>query len=310
MLVQTGMVGVLIMCAAAYFWWRRAHTAKLISTALAAALAAMVVMGAFHDLLRVDIVLWWWALCLGLMEARGRPVSTGGLNAVEWRGRRLFVGLVFVFVVLWGVVQPAWARWLWRSGAPGPVRAARALRAESRFDAPLEWRVRDLLKREQWSWSIAAEAVSLIQRAVRVHPGAASLWTISGMVHARVVTDLGPWPDSVDRARAAFVRSVELEPFLPWARLEWARLERNLGNTSDAVSLVLEALEAEPNTVRARLFLARLELDRGHHEAARRAYFEALKSARYRRLSGLSGYERELLAAPAWQFREIEQALP
>jgi tetratricopeptide (TPR) repeat protein len=129
------------------------------------------------------------------------------------------------------------------------------------------------------------------------------------MTHARVVADFGPWPDSVDGGRAAFARAVELEPYVPWSWLEWARLERNLGHTATAVDLVTKALEAEPNTVRARLFLARLELDRGDHEAAREAYTSALQTLRYRKLNGLSGYERELLGAPAWQFREIEKAL-
>jgi tetratricopeptide (TPR) repeat protein len=217
--------------------------------------------------------------------------------------------LVFAYVVMWGVVQPAWARWLWRSATPDAALAMRVARAESWFEAPLEWRLRDLLKSEQWSWSISAEAVSLARRSVRVRPGAASLWSILGMVHTRVATDLGPWPDSIEGARAAFTRAVELEPFLPWPWLEWARLERNLGQTDLAVHLVSKSLEAEPNTVRAWLFLARLELDRGDREAAREAYSRAVRSVRYRRLSGLSGYERELLAAPRWQFREIEQAL-
>jgi O-antigen ligase len=309
MLVQTGLVGVVIICAAAYFWWRRARQGGSTSTFFAASLAAMAVMGAFHDLLTVDIVLWWWALSLGVLEAGGTPVSSESSRAAQWRPARVVVGLVFVFIVLWGVVQPAWARWLWRSDAPEAALATRAMRAEPWFDAPLEWRVRELLKEERWSWSIAVEAVSLGQRSVRVHPGAATLWSVLGMAHARVVTDLGQWPDSVDGGRAAFARAVELEPYVPWAWLEWARLERNLGHTAEAVDLVTKALEAEPNTVRAQLFLARLELDRGDHEAAREAYTRAMQTLRYRKLNGLSGYERELLGAPTWQFREIEQAL-
>jgi O-antigen ligase/cytochrome c-type biogenesis protein CcmH/NrfG len=309
LLVQTGLVGVLIIGLAVCFWWRRARSGRPMSNPFAATLAAMAVMGMFHDLLTVDIVLWWWALSLGLLEAREQPVSSDSSRVAQWRPARVVVGLVFVFVVLWGVVQPAWARWLWRSEAPDTALATRVLRAEPWFDAPLEWRVRDLLKEEQWSWSTAAEAVSLGRRSVRVHPGAATLWSVLGMTHARVVADFGPWPDSVDGGRAAFARAVELEPYVPWSWLEWARLERNLGHTATAVDLVTKALEAEPNTVRARLFLARLELDRGDHEAAREAYTSALQTLRYRKLNGLSGYERELLGAPAWQFREIEKAL-
>jgi tetratricopeptide (TPR) repeat protein len=269
----------------------------------------MAVMGLFHDLLTMDVVLWWWALSFGLMEARGAPTPPIDDLSDYSKGRRVFVALVFAFIVLWGVVQPAWARWLWRSGTPGEVLVAQSMRAEPWFDAPLEWRVRDLLRRESWSWETAAEAISRGRGAVRVHPGAAGQLSVLGMVHARVVTDLGPWPDSVDGARKAFARAVELEPHQPWAWLEWARLERNLGRTSDAVNLVRRALEAEPHAVRARLFLARLELDRGNREAARDAYVRALESAHLRNRANPNAYERELLGAPEWQFREIGEAL-
>ena len=58
-----------------------------------------------------------------------------------------------------------------------------------------------------------------------------------------------------------------------------------------------------------RLFLARLELDRGQMDAAREAYGAALESARLRTRLDLNDYERELLGAPAWQFRELAEAL-
>ena len=60
--------------------------------------------------------------------------------------------------------------------------------------------------------------------------------------------------------------------------------------------------------VRARLFLARLELDLGALEAAREAYDAALESANLRRLD-LNAYEREILGAPEWQFKELREAL-
>ena len=40
---------------------------------MTAALAAMAVICAFHDMLTVDVVLWWWALTIGLMEADAAP---------------------------------------------------------------------------------------------------------------------------------------------------------------------------------------------------------------------------------------------
>jgi len=61
--------------------------------------------------------------------------------------------------------------------------------------------------------------------------------------------------------------------------------------------------------VRARLFLARVELDRGNARLAAEALEAAKKSIALRRRSGLRPYEMELLAAPAWQFRELDEAL-
>jgi len=308
-LVQTGLVGLLISVVALFIWWRRVHGNQRFSRPMAAALAAMAVTGAFHDMLTVDVVLWWWALSIGLMEACAAPrPSTEGLSTFS-TNRRAVVGLTFSFVVLWGVVQPAWARWIWRCEGPDQVVAARTMRAEPWFDEPLEWQTRELLKQSHWSWETVAEAISVSGEAVRVHPGAARLWSIRGMVHARVVADFGPWPDSVRIAREAFARAVELEPHQPWSLLEWARFERNLGRTDDAVNLVRRALGEEPHTVRARLFLARLELDRGEVEAAREAYEAAVESARLRTRLDLNAYERELLGAPMWQFRELEEAL-
>jgi len=308
-LVQTGLVGVLIAFVVLLIWWRRNYGNRRMSRTLTATMAAMAVMCTFHDLLTMDVVLWWWALSIGLLEANSDPSTpTNGLSISSASGRTI-VGITFSFVVLWGVVQPAWARWIWHSERPDHVTAARTLRAEPWFDAPLEWRARELLKQSHWNWETVAEAIAVSGEAVRIHPGAARLWSIRATVHARVVAEFGPWPDGVEGARESFARAVELEPHQPWSLLEWARLERNLGHTADAVNLVQRALDEEPHTVRARLFLARLELDRGEVEAARKAYDAAVESARLRTRLGLNAYERELLGAPAWQFRELEGAL-
>ena len=55
--------------------------------------------------------------------------------------------------------------------------------------------------------------------------------------------------------------------------------------------------------------LARLELDRGQLENAREALERAEASDRLRTRRGLNGYERELIAAPRWQFQELQEAL-
>jgi hypothetical protein len=308
-LVQTGLVGLLIAIVALFIWWRRVHGNQRLSRPMAAALAAMAVMSAFHDVVTMDVVLWWWALSIGLMEVgAASPTAITG-HSISSTSRRAVIGLTLSLVVLWGVVQPAWARWIWRSGGPDELVAVRTMRAEPWLDAPFEWRARELLKQPQWSWKTVAEAVAVSGEAVRVHPGAARLWSIRGTVHARVVAEFGLWPDSIDCAREAFAQAVILEPHQSWSLLEWARFERNLGNIDDAVNLVRRALDEEPHTVRARLFLARLELDRGNVETAREAYEAALESARLRARHDLNAYERELLGAPAWQFRELAEAL-
>lgn len=308
-LVQTGLVGLFIAVAAVVLWWMGWRQRGAPSRHLRGGLAAMVVIGAFHDLLTVDVVLWWWAVAIGLMEAHDTPRPAKIENREAMVPSQIVFGMAFAFVVLWGVVQPAWARWLWPSAGSEAGVVARATRAELWYDAPLEWQARDLLRRTPWSWHEAAQAIALSEEAARIHPGAARLWSLLGMVHARVVTDLGPWPDSVQRARRAFARAVELEPHQPWPWLEWARLERNLGHAERAVDLVTSALEEEPHAVRARLFLARLQADMGEKESAREAFDAAVRSARLRKRPGLNAYERELLSAPAWQFKELDGAL-
>ncbi len=307
-LVQTGLVGLLIAVIAIVLWWARLRRRGAASVPMVAALVAMAVMGAFHDFLTADIVLWWWAVTIGLIEARAAPgVNPGSLSAIS--GRNFVKGLLLSYVVLWGVVEPAWARWLWRSGGAVAELVTPSIRAEPWYDTPLEWRSRDILRRPPWTWREAAEAVAQSARATRIHPGAAKLWSLHGTVQSRLVTDLGPWPESIRASREAFSRAVELEPHQPWAWLEWARLERNIGEIDRAIELVESGLAAEPHTVRARLFLARLELDRGRPDAAHQAYELARRSAELGSRQGLSEYERDLVTAPAWQFLAIEEAL-
>ena len=307
-LVQTGLVGFLVAAVAVFIWWRRARADQRLSRNMIAMLAAMAMMVAFHDMLTMDVVLWWWALNIGLLEVRVASMAPRDSWSNSSMIGRVIVGMTFSFVVLFGLVQPAWARWIWRSEGPVSVVMERTMRAEPWFDAPLEWRSRELLKQRHWGWETVAEATAVSGKAVRSHPGAARLWSIWATVHARVVAEFGPWPDSIDAAREGFAQAVELEPHQPWSLLEWARFERNLGHTNDAIDLVRRALDEEPHMVRARLFLARLELDRGALEAAREAYDAALESANLRRLD-LNAYEREILGAPEWQFKELREAL-
>jgi hypothetical protein len=308
-LVQTGAVGCLLAVVALSLWFRRSReNGVLDSTVLRTGLWAMAVMAAFHDFLNVDVVIWWWALVLGLSEAATGKISS---TTTTTRGRtaQAVGAVVLSFIVLWGVVQPSWARWLWSTEVRDEELVDRVERAEPALDQPLEWRVRAVLSKPNWTWEDTAEALARSRRAVSIHPGAARLWALKGVVSSRIVNDFGVWPETVEEARSAFARSVDLEPHQPWALLEWARLERGLGNSDQAVSLIRRALEAEPHTVRARLFLARLMLDRAELKQAREALEAARESAEKYSPIGLNDYEKELLQAPEWQIREIDEAL-
>jgi len=309
-LVQTGAVGFAAALAAVLAWGRAARVRGAFeSIPLRAALAAMVVMALFHDLITADIVLWWWAVVLGLMEAPALQMTTVRDSRPGRWGAPAVAALAVAYIMLWGMVEPSWARWLWREGLPDAALVERSLRAESWYAAPLQWRTRNLVQQKRWTWETAGEAIARSRRAVRIRPSSAALWGELGVVQTRVVTDFGPWPDSVEGARDSFARATELEPHQPWHWLEWARLERSLGDLEAASSLARRAIEVEPHAVRVWLFIARLELDRGQVEGARLALQEAHDSTALRTRPGLNSYEKELVSAPEWQFRELEEAL-
>jgi cytochrome c-type biogenesis protein CcmH/NrfG len=276
---------------------------------LQSAVSGMVVMALFHDFVTIEVVVWWWALTLGLIEALQRAAEVGERAAPDRVFLRYVRGFVLAGIVLWGCVQPAWARWVWWPEVKDVALLARAVAAEPWYDAPLEWQTRSLLDEEAWTWPMAAEALATGRHAVRIHSGASRLWVLLGQVHYRIIVDFGPWPESVSEAREAFARASELEPYQPWPWLEWARLERGLGNLDESALLVRRALDVEPHAIRARLFLARVELDRGNVRLAREALESARLSSALRKRLGLKTYEKELLAGPAWQFRELEEAL-
>jgi hypothetical protein len=272
--------------------------------------AGIAVFALFHDFLDVDVVLWWWAGLLGLAfpvataPAAGAPAaSDAGLRA------RLLAALALAFALLWSVATPALARYLWWSGPSTAALAERSERAEPWFSEPVEWRVDELLARPQWSWPEAAEAISWSRRAVELHPGGARAWSALGDVHARVASELGPWPDALDGAREGFGRATALEPHLPWYWARWAAFERSVGQLADARRLVERSLDEEPRFVRGWLLEARLALDRGDLRGAAASFERARRAALEGRRRSLSDYERDLLVAPAWQVKEIAAAL-
>jgi len=311
LLVRTGLLGLGLAAAAAVAWWRRMRrSGESCAAAAPAVVAGIAVLALFHDVLDVDVVLWWWAGLLGLacpvaaVPAAGAPgVPGAGLRV------RLPAALALAFALLWSVATPALARFLWWSGPSTAALAERAERAEPWFSEPVEWRVDELLARPQWSWPEAAEAISWSRRAVELHPGSARAWSALGDVHVRVAAELGPWPDALAGAREGFDRATALEPHLPWYWARWAAFERSVGRLADASRLVERALAEEPRFVRGWLLEARMALDRGDLPGAARSFERARSAALEGRRRSLSDYERDLLLAPAWQVREIAAAL-
>jgi len=143
---------------------------------------------------------------------------------------------------------------------------------------------------------------------VTVHSGSARAWAWAARVQARVATEMGGG-GAADRARSSWRSACELEPHLPWYRLEWAQLERSLGARERATELCRRAVESEPAFVRGWLLLARLELDRGRMEAAAADLGRAEGALAAGRGRLLTGYERELQLAPAWQLSSLREAI-
>jgi O-antigen ligase len=309
-LVQTGAVGFFLALAVVVYWLRRARKNGLLASApFRAVLAAIAAMAAFHDLMTADIVLWWWAAVVGLMEAPRLRNRAAEDRPPGMMGVRSATAAIVVYIVLWGMVEPSWSRWLWRTENRDVSLVDRAVRAEPWFWVPLDWRANALFADPQWDWKTAGEALARSRGALDRRPSSADLWGGVALMNSRVVTDLGPWPDAVDEARRAFSRAAEIEPHQPWYWLEWARFERTMGRIDEAVGLARKAVAAEPHAVRAWLFIARLELDRGQVDAARRALSTAQASYARRTRFARNAYERDLVYAPEWQFRQLEEAL-
>ena len=307
-LVQTGGVGLVLALAAAGSWYR---SFRKLSPGAAGPVrgvaAAMLVMALFHDLLQVDLVLWWWALVLGL--AMADRIRAGGRPARAQQAGAVVRGAVVAGLVLWGLAQPAWARLLNARGSDS-ANTIRVLRLEPWLDAAPLGRINTLLAQDRWTWENAAEARHWSEVASAVHSGGLEDRVAVGRVNARIVSRFGAWPSAVKRAREGFSRACALEPRLPWHWLEWASLERGLGNLTRARELCRRSVAVEPNFVRGWLLLCRLDLDLGRLATARRDLDRAREARRCGRGRVLEDYDRDLMFAPDWQWQVLEAALP
>ena len=211
-------------------------------------------------------------------------------------------------LVVWGMTQPALAR-LVASRGDDSATVSRAVRLEPWLDTAARARVRALLDLGKWTWNDAAEARRWSDFAARVHPGSVDAWNAVGVVNVRLIADLGIWPSAVQRARDGFRMACRLEPDLPWSWVAWARLERAIGHLATARRLDQRAVLAEPNCVRAWLLLGRIDLDLGRINRARHDLEAARTARRCGRGRVLEAYDRDLMAAPPWQWQALEKAV-
>jgi O-antigen ligase len=300
--VRTGWIGLgILLSALAALVRREVRDGGLSSPAAWGALGAVGVVAAFHDVADQGVVLWWWAVLLGIVLPAAEPVI---LQRPPLAARSL-VGTAMIGIVLWGMVQPSLARRQWRREPPTPATAEMALRAEPWLAEAAEWRVEHLLERPGWTWDDAATALAWSGRAVRIHAGSIHTWSLYGQVNARIALDLGGWPDVVAETRRGYRTATDLEPYLPWHWFRWAQFERGMGSLGDAAALAERSVAVEPNFVRGWLFLARVRADQGDLEAARQARDRALAAEQRSRGRRLSGYEADLARTPRWQVEEL-----
>ncbi len=304
-LTQTGIVGLaLVVLAGGAWWWSDARGDGSGPRARRAVAVAVLVMALLHDMLQVDVVLWWWAVVIGLAS----PPAVGERSDHSWR--RLIAASVSCWAVMWSIAEPALAQVRWqRAETPSTEAVERAARTEPWDDIPARQRAAVLVTGRDWGWEEVGEALYWSERAVRVHPGSSAAWATLGRVLARTLENHGQWPGTLEQASDAFAHATDLEPRLPWTWLEWARLERAAGSFEGARSKAERAVEVEPAFVRGWLFLARVEVDLGRVQEARGALARAREAAGRRVRRPLTPYERELLRTPAWQFRSLERAL-
>jgi len=268
-----------------------------------AVLGVFVVFGLFHDFMEEPAVLWWWAAIAGLLdsglEREEKQASTFSLPALA---STALAGLL--------ILPGAWANIVWRYSSPSTDRIRVALNAEADFGPALSMGVRKVLLGEKLDWDSALQALKWSQQECRNRPGLASVWDRSASLQYAMASNLGAYPELINGARRAFQQAQLLEPHLPWYPYHLALLERSAGRLEAAERALERALENEPTFARGRLLRARIRLDLGDIRGARRDLIKAEESRNLLR-SGKAflSYHQNVLAAPEWQFREIENLL-
>lgn len=299
---RVGLPALFLICAAGLVWFFR-H--RLPGGKAVAVVGGMMTMGLFHDFWSEPAVLWWWAAVLAIVTKGDSPIAE---NRPPFLGRWALI-LAVGGVAAWAWIQPAWAQTLWGQAHRSDGGWVRAVRAEPWLSQPMDRRINQLLGEDRWSWAEAAEAKAWARRLLTVRGGSARAWNLEGLVNARIVDDLGPWPAAIHGARDAFTRASALEPRLPWFALNRAEMERILGHLEASRALAVSAVSTEPNFVRGWLLLARLELDAGRVQAAAVAFEKALRIRDESRSRLDIEYARDLTACPPRQVDILRREL-
>ena len=303
--LAAGLVGVLVAMVAVCAWRRElARAGDGPSPPWGrAALAAIIVMALFHDMLAAEPILWWWAAVVGLVSSPPRLPPP--------RRRCPWAAALAGFALLtWGLVAPEVALAWWRAGQATPASATFFQRLEPWLAEPIEWRLQALLRIPDWQWRDAAEATALAERRVSLQPGVFDAWLQLGEVAARSAVELAAWPATVARARTAFDRAAELEPHLPWPWLARARFERLIAGSRAAAPYVSQALAAEPRCAPALVLAGQVALEEGRVGEARDMVSMAEQAgAQLAQIANPSRYARDVLTIPRPQLERLRREL-
>ena len=306
LVVRVGALGTAAALGAVLWTLRSSREGLRGHGSVPSTLLAVAALGLFHDMLGVDIVLWSWALLVGVSLPRP-PVSTESvrhLACVRWAA-----AVTLAWIVLWTIAQPSLARLFWFGGPLSEPTARRAIRVEPWLPDPSRWQVIRLLALDRWDWRDAAAAAVAADREVRVHPGSATAWGRRAAVCQRTVTALMPSEDAVACVRTSVARALGLESLQPWPWMQLAQLERSLGRLDAARQAASRAVAVEPRFVGGWLLLARLELELGRVAEARASLDRAKEIVREWAPRARSDYERRLIEAPQWQIESLERTM-
>ncbi len=300
-LAETGVLGFSLLFVAVVAFWRSLKNVPS-RRLLHATVVAMGIFATVHDLLGLPVVLWSWAWFLGRLASDGEPERSAGARSKN--PMCLAGGLAAALLLIWSMVLPEIARY--RFAAEDPSRG----KIDPLWAVP--WRVtaEQILHEDSWNRGRAIVAADAAERAVALHPAAQREWLVLGQVLTQAYLQVTPYPATARRAARAYKQACLIDPHAPVGWLLAGQLARSVGDLDRAIALVTRAVTEEPHYVKGWLALARLELDAGRVDAARRAFARARRSRELSRGRILSAYERSLLDAPRWQFRQLEEQIP